>query len=155
MKTMLVVLLIAASHVFAAGDEKMPLTASTALLKMDQDIAKAKSLAVVTLRKSLQEEIKKGNLKTANMIQEKIDELSDAPLPSLIGKWTGNGYSYELSESGDVFASDNSRGKWAIEKSKLVLKFPNCTDTYQWPPKKGMLKGSNSRGASLMLTKDQ
>ena len=158
MKTVLNILvafLIGVSYVLAAGEEKMPLTASTALSKMEQDIAKAKNTAVVILKKTLQEETKKGNLKTANMIQEKIDELSESPSSSLVGIWTGNGYSYELKENGDVVSSDNNKGKWTIDKSKLLLTFSNCTDSYRLPPKKGVVKGTSSRGADLMMTKVQ
>ena len=150
-----VVFLIVVSYVFAADEEKMPLAASTALAKMDQDIAKAKNTAVVILKKTLLEEAKKGHLKTANMIQEKIDELSESPSLSLVGLWTGNGYTYELKENGDVVSSDNNKGKWTIDKSKLLLTFPNCTDAYRLPPKKGVIKGTSSRGADLMMTKAQ
>ncbi len=152
--SIVVVFLIVVSSVFAADEGKMPLAASTALAKMDQDIVKAKNAAVVILKKTLQEETKKGNLKTANMIQEKIDELSESPSFSLVGLWTGkNGYTYELKEDGNVVTTDNNKGKWTIDKSKLVISFPNIIDSYRLPPKKGVVKGTNSRGQDLMMTK--
>lgn len=147
MKTTLIAIAVfvaAVTGVRGAEQEKMPPAARDALAKMDKEIEKARKAAVVLLKRSLQEETTKGNLKTAVMIQEKIDELSDQY--SLVGKWKQRGGGeFILKKDGDILVSDGNKGKWTVKNAKLTCEFPNCTMIFELPPKNGALDGTCDR----------
>jgi hypothetical protein len=147
-------LILLEPSILAEEQEKMPSSAKDALTKMDQEIERAKTIAVVTLKRTLVEETRKGNIKTAVLIQSKIDELS---VPSyILGKWkeSGTSHTYEITAGGDVISNHGNNGKWTINKSKLSCAFPNGTWTLDLPPKNGVVKGTFSTGLNGNWTKE-
>jgi len=127
------------------AEEKLPFSAETALSKMDMEIERAKATAVTALKKSLDEETKKGNLQAALAIQRKIDALNPA---YFLGKWYQSGkYMYELKADGSISVSDGNKGKWTATKSTLTCVFPNGSAQFTLPAKDGMLSGSWAGGS--------
>lgn len=147
------VFLAVGSRLLSGEPDAIPRAAKDALAKMDQEIGKAKTAALLVLKKSLQDEMEKGNLATANLIQEKIDELSP---PSFVpGKWTqeGTSYSYDFKDNGDVIANDGNRGKYKVSNSKVVATFPNGSFVLELPMKDGTVKATWSQGGEFIFKK--
>jgi hypothetical protein len=139
-----------------AEKNQLPQAANAALEKMNRDIEDAKREAVNTLKKLQKEEMKKGNLKSANLLQDKIDELSANPsLNILIGKWERKGYSI-CEFFGDGKASTGERvGFWSLENKKVVVTWDNgYVDTYDYPPINGVMNGVCKDGITgIIMTK--
>ena len=168
-RSVIIFSLCAVFGVLASDDVSLPPAAASALKELDATINRAKQIAADKLRWSQQEEMKKGNLQTANLIQSKIDALippqakveqvnpSECP-PTLIGKWvcSGDGVVRELRTGGEAVTARGNKGSWKVMHGKLIVKWSDgYTDTLDFPPKKGVMTGANQRGDLFSYTKQR
>jgi hypothetical protein len=160
---LIVVLTVAWPSLALAEKNQLPQMATIALEKMNRDIEAAKREAVDTLKKLQKEEMKKGNLQIANMLQEKIDELSPKlSLQAVVGKWTCGGNKIEIFDNGTATFRDKNKGSWTFDKakSKIVINWDfGHINYFDYPPKNGIMKGfsvdGSPNGSVLEMFKDK
>jgi len=160
--------------------DKYEKTVAEAKKMYDTAVAKARDQALKDLKPIQIAETKKGNLDGAMLVKSKVDELTAEipkpaaegdlakPLPPntdprvtlLLGKWkvgvVGGPFlaNREFRENGVIAKSDNSTGKYLIEKDKVIVTWPyGVIDTFRLPPKNGVMEGSSTNGLQMRLEK--
>jgi hypothetical protein len=160
--------------------DKYEASVEVARKAFDAAVAKARDQALKDLKPIQTAETKKGNLDGAMLVKSKVDELtSEIPKPAaegdlakpvppstdprvtlLLGKWkvgvVGGPFlaNREFRENGVIAKSDNSTGKYLIEKDKVIVTWPyGVIDTFRLPLKNGVLEGSSSNGIQMRLEK--
>lgn len=156
------ILVILTITCWAGEAQKLPADVQTVIDKAESAKVKIDQALIKDLTKLQETYTKKGNLDAATAIKEKIEATKklipdglgeQAPLKvNLAGTWTIPSIGvFTLTDKLKASNSAGVQGKATVKGSSLVIVWDNgYTDTYAYPPKDGVMTGTNQAGLALV-----